>query len=259
MTRVSEADGPERDEPEPEGSNAPGDDASAHETAAGIGAGLAQAAERSGLGGFARDEALTARELLGALGGVRGLAEAILPGLVFLAVYAVWGALVPALAASVGLAVVFTVARLVARTPVTQAVAGLVGAGASAALALWTGRGEDNFVIGLWTNGAYATAILISLLVGWPLLGLAVGFLMGDGLAWKHDRKRYRAMQLLTLLWLGLFVARLAVQLPLYFAANVEGLALTRLLMGVPLYAVLLVLSWLVVRAVYPAGAARDE
>jgi len=258
VTTVSDPARGDRDEPEREpGEQA--DDLAAHEAAAGIGAGLAQAAERSGLGGLARDEALTARELLGALGGIRGLCEAILPGLVFLTIYAIWGELVPALAGSVGLAVVFTIARLIARTPVTQAVAGLVAAGASAALALWTGRGEDNFVIGLWTNGAYAAAILISLLVGWPLLGLAVGFLMGDGLAWKHDRRRYRAMQLLTVLWLGLFVARLAVQLPLYLAANVEGLALTRLLMGVPLYAVLLVLSWLVVRAVYPSGADRSE
>ena len=112
--------------------------------------------------------------------------------------------------------------------------------------------------VGFMAIGAYATAILISLLVGWPLIGLIVGFLMGDGTAWKRDRRKYRAMQLLTVVWLGLFVARLVVQLPFYFAGNVEALGATRLIMGVPLYALLLVFSWLVVRAVYPASE-RDR
>ena len=149
--------------------------------------------------------------------------------------------------------------RLAARSQPTQAIAGLIGVAASAALALWTGRAEDNYVLGFYTNAAYGTAMLVSLLVGWPLIGLVVGFLMGDGTAWKRDRRKYRAMQLLTLIWLGLFVARLAVQLPFYFAGNVEALGATRLLMGVPLYALALVFSWLLVRAVYPAAERRRE
>ena len=219
---------------------------------------LAAAAERAGLGSIAREESLSGRDLLKALGGLRGLAEAILPGLVFLLVYTLTRELTWALVASFGLAVTFTLVRLVTRSQPTQAIAGLIGVAASAALALWTGRAEDNYVLGFYTNAAYATAILISLLVGWPLIGLVVGFLMGDGTAWKRDRRKYRAMQLLTIVWLGLFVARLAVQLPFYFAGNVEALGATRLIMGVPLYALLLVFSWLVVRAVYPASE-RDR
>lgn len=228
-----------------------------------LGTGLAGAADRAGLGAIARGDELKPGELLGALGGFRGLAEAIVPGLVFLVVYTLSPktdqGLFVALAASVGLAVVFTVIRLVTRSQPSQAIAGLVAVGASAALALWTGNGRDNFVIGLWTNVAYAVAILISLLVRWPVIGLAVGFLMNDGVKWRNDRRRYRAMQILTISWLGLFVARLAVQAPLYFANNVEALAATKLIMGVPLYAILLVLSWLIVRAVYPSRPATAE
>lgn len=220
---------------------------------------LAAAAERAGLGGIAREQMLTPRDLLGALGGLRGLAEAILPGLVFLVVYTVTRELVWALVASLGLAVVFTLVRLVRRSGPTQAIAGLIGVGASAALALWTGRAEDNYVLGFYTNAAYGLALLISLLVGWPLVGLIVGFLMGDGTAWRADRRKLRAMQFLTIVWLGMFVARLVVQLPFYFAGNVEALGAMRLLMGVPLYALLLVFSWLVVRAVYPSHARAGE
>ncbi|TFV98909.1 DUF3159 domain-containing protein [Orlajensenia leifsoniae] len=213
---------------------------------------LAGAAEKAGLGQIARDETLSSGDILKALGGIRGLAEAILPGLVFLIVYTFAQDLVLALVTSVGLAAVFTVIRLATRTPVTQAFAGLIAVAASAALALWTGRGQDNFVLGLITNAAYVIALLTSLLVKWPLLGLAVGFLMGDGLAWKTDKRKYRAMVLITVCWLALFGLRLVVQLPLFFAGNVEALGVTKLLMGVPLYAILLVVSWLIVRTVYP-------
>ena len=50
---------------------------------------FAAAAEKSGFGPLARDERLTGRDLLGAVGGIRGILEALLPGLVFLVVYSV--------------------------------------------------------------------------------------------------------------------------------------------------------------------------
>jgi hypothetical protein len=229
---------------------------------------FAAAAEKSGLGAIARDERLTGRDLLGAIGGVRGILEALLPGLVFLVGYSVltsfagWEtqtALVPALAASVGLAVVFTTVRIMTKGQPTQAVAGLIGVLASAALALWTGNARDNYMIGFFTNAGYALALLVSVLVRWPALGLIVGFLMGDGVAWRDDRRKYRAAQFLTFVWIGLFVARLAVQVPFYLADNVEALGATRLLMGVPLYALVLVFTWLVVRAVYPSSRTAAE
>ena len=260
---------PERDdEPSavPDAPDAAGDPSTGQ--AGEFGRQFAEAMSQSGLGALARDEKLSGRDLLTAVGGVRGILEALLPGLVFLIVYSVltsfmgWAtqaALVPALVTSVGLAVIFTIVRLVTKGQPTQAIAGLIGVLASAALALWTGNARDNYVLGFFTNAAYALALIISLLVRWPALGLIVGFLMGDGLAWKQDRRKYRAAQFLTLVWVGLFVARLAVQVPFYLVDNVEALGATRLLMGVPLYALVLVFSWLVVRAVYPTSARASE
>ena len=46
---------------------------------------------------------------------------------------------------------------------------------------------------------------------------------------------------------------------PFYLVDNVEALGATRLLMGVPLYALVLVFSWLVVRAVYPSSSRSGE
>jgi hypothetical protein len=52
------------------------------------------------------------------------------------------------------------------------------------------------------------------------------------------------------------------VELPLYFANTPEAtsaLALTKLLMGVPLYAPLLLVSWFIVRAVFDVGDAKKD
>jgi Protein of unknown function (DUF3159) len=229
-----------------------------------IGEGLAAAARKSGLGQLADSDGPTGRALLGALGGIRGLLESILPGLVFLILFTFTSNVPLSLGVSVGVAVIFTIVRLIGRSPVTQAVAGLIVVGASAILALITGRAENNFVLGFWIDGAFAVAILISILVRWPLIGLVAGYLVGDGVDWRSHKGQFRAMQALSFLWFLLFAARLAVQLPLYFAhsdAATSALALAHLLMGIPLYAPLLLVSWFIVRAVFQLDEkkAREE
>lgn len=220
-----------------------------------LGESLARAARNSGMGQLVDGDAPTGAALLAALGGVRGLLETILPGLVFLILFTFTQNVPLSIGVSVAVAVVFTVVRVVGKTPITQALAGLIGVGLSAIFALITGRGEDNFILGIWTNAAYAAALLISILVRWPLIGLAAGYLMGDGLAWRSVRSKFRVMQALTFLWFLLFAARLLVQVPLYLAHTDEAtsaLALTKLLMGVPLYAPLLLVTWFVVKGQFP-------
>lgn len=220
-----------------------------------LGESLAKAARNSGMGQLVDGETPTGTALLSALGGVRGLLESILPGLVFLILFTFTQNVPLSIVVSVAVAVVFTVVRIVGKTPVTQALAGLIVVGISAILALITGRGEDNFVLGIWLNAAYAAALLISILVRWPLIGLAAGYLMGDGLAWRSVKSKLRVMQALTFLWFLLFAVRLLVQVPLYFAhtdAATSALALTKLLLGVPLYAPLLLITWFVVKKQFP-------
>lgn len=215
----------------------------------------AAVAKKSGMDRLAAADAAAGTALLAALGGVRGLVETIVPGLVFLVLFTVTENVPLALGSSVGVAVVFVIARAVTRSPMTQAVAGLIGVGASAILALITGRAQDNFVLGLWLNAAYALALLISMAIRWPVIGLAAGYLMGDGVAWRDRRGRFRLMQALTFCWFLLFAVRLAVGLPLYYAGATSALAVATLAMGVPLYALVLILTWLVIRSVYGGAA----
>ncbi|CAN5188454.1 DUF3159 domain-containing protein [soil metagenome] len=212
---------------------------------------VGDAVRRSGIGQVTPGEVPTASSLLGAIGGVRGLIESILPGLGFLVLYSLTKSLLLSVLVPVGIAVVFIVLRLTQRTPLTQAFAGIAGIAISALLALITGRPEDNFLPGIIINSVSLAVLLISLIVRWPLIGVIVGFLTNEGTAWRSNRAHRRVLYIATWLWCGLFSLRLIVEAPLYFAGEIEWLAGTKLLLGVPLYAAFLWVTWLLVRAVY--------
>ncbi|WP_164233808.1 DUF3159 domain-containing protein [Microbacterium hydrocarbonoxydans] len=238
--------------------SAPGPDAERDQSASElIGAALGGAARRAGLD--PADSASTHKVVWSAMGGWRGILESVLPSLAFVILFTITPEpLILALGVSVGLAAVFTVVRLIQKSPPSAAIGGLVAAGAAAGLALWTGRGQDNFVPGLITNAAYGTVLLVSALIGWSLIGLAVGFLMGEGTAWRQDRRKRRAFLWLGVAWAALFFARLAVQLPLYLAGEVTALGTLKLIMGLPLFAPMIAVTWLVVRALYPRASGAD-
>ncbi|HYJ51463.1 MAG TPA: DUF3159 domain-containing protein [Microbacterium sp.] len=222
-----------------------------------LGAALGGAAKRAGLD--PTESATTGHVVWRAMGGWRGILESVVPGLVFIVVYTITidpetgdGNLWLSLALSVGIAAVFTIARLIARQPVAAAIGGLLAALVAAAFAAFTGEASNNFIPGFVTNVLYGSAFLISALVGWSLIGLAVGFLMGEGTAWRADKRKRRAFFWLAIAWASLFAARLLVQLPLYFADNVAALGTLKLVMGLPLFAPLVAVTWLAVRALYP-------
>ncbi|GAA3209064.1 DUF3159 domain-containing protein [Microbacterium terregens] len=222
-----------------------------------LGAALGGAALRAGLD--PADGAPTGHVVWRAMGGWRGILESVLPSLVFVVVFTVTydptaqaGNLWLSLGLSVGLAAIFTIIRLATKSPPSAAIGGLLATAGAAALALWTGRGQDNFVLGFFTNAAYGTAFLVSALIGWSLIGLAVGFLMSEGTRWRADKRKRRVFFWLAIAWAALFAVRLAVQLPLYFAGDVTALGTLKLIMGLPLFAPLVAVTWLAVRALYP-------
>lgn len=218
---------------------------------------LAAAAHKSAFGHVTPGEAPSGAALLAAIGGVRGIVESVLPGLLFLIVYTLTQELLPSVLIPMAIAVVFVIARVVTKSPATPAVVGAVGIAASALLAIISGRASENFLLGFYINGAWLLALLISLIARWPLVGVIVGLLRSEGSTWRGDRAKFRVAVITTWLWVGLFGLRLAVELPLYFADETQWLAGTKLLLGLPLYAGMLWVTWLLVRAVYAREVPR--
>ncbi|GAA2222162.1 DUF3159 domain-containing protein [Herbiconiux moechotypicola] len=216
---------------------------------------FARAARNAGIGQVAPGETPTGSSLLRAIGGVRGLIESILPGLGFLVLYTFTKNLPLAVIAPIAVSVVFVVVRLATRSAVMPAIAGLIGVGVSAGLALFTGRAEDNFLLGIVINVVCLVALLVSLVVRRPLIGVIVSLLANDPGGYRADRAKGRVVLVATWCWVGLFSIRLLAELPLYFAGETELLGSVKLILGVPFYAIVLWVTWLLVRAAYSKTA----
>ena len=141
-----------------------------------------------------------------------------------------------------------TVVRIVRRETLQYALAGFAGVALAAFVADRTGRAEDFFLPGLLLNAAYAAAYLVSIVVRRPLLGILLESVAGRGWAWIKDRELVRVYSRASWIWVGVFTLRLAVQLPLYLAGAVVALGIAKAAMGLPIFAVAIWLSYLVLR-----------
>jgi Protein of unknown function (DUF3159) len=193
------------------------------------------------------------------IGGPRGLAESVLPMTVFTVVWAFSHDVQRSVLAAVVPAVLFLVWRLVAREPVTQAIGGLLGIGLGAGLALLTGRAQDFFVPGIVKNLGFAALYAVSSLVRYPLIGLLLGFTLGEDLRWRRVPARMRVYQQATWVWVAMFAVRALVQGRLYTQGDAATLGFVNLLLGLPLFGVAVALTWLIVRRVPPARAPQEK
>jgi hypothetical protein len=197
-------------------------------------------------------EAMTSAKppsLTDAVGGPLGVAESALPAAAFVLTYTASGQDTrAAVIAAVMLGVIFAVARIVRGQTVQFALAGLGGLALSAYVVSRTGKAEDFFLPGLLANAGYALAYLISILVRWPLLGVIIATLRGGDMSWRKDPREVRAYSRASWVWVALFSLRLSVQLPLYLASALTALGVARIAMGIPLFAIGIWLSWLILR-----------
>lgn len=196
--------------------------------------------------------------LLGAMGGVRGLVESLLPGVAFLVLYTITRDVVISVLVPLGIAVAFVAVRVLTKGQPTLAFAGLIGVGVSAAIALFTGEAENNFLWGFIVNSVVLIALVISLIAKRPLVGFIVAGLTGTPHAWRTEPAKRAVAVRATWMWVAVVALRLAVQIPLYVAEATTALAATKLIMGVPLYGAALWVTWLMVRSV-SGTPSRDD
>lgn len=187
-------------------------------------------------------------DVMGSVGGWRGLAEASLPAAGFLVAYLLTEDLVPAILLAVGMGAVFTIIRLLQRGSLIQSFSGLIGVGICAAFAYFSGDARGYYEPGFFINVVYLIGFGVSVLVKWPFMGILFGLIRGEGFDWRHDSARRRRYALATWIIAAVLAARLLVQFPLYLVDNVAALGVTRLVMGVPLYALALWLGWMLTR-----------
>ncbi|QGK69492.1 DUF3159 domain-containing protein [Allosaccharopolyspora coralli] len=187
--------------------------------------------------------------LLEQLGGVSGLAYSAVPIVVFVLVNSL-SSLVPAIWAAMGVALLIAVIRVVRKEPLQPAISGVIGVAVCSYIAYRSGEAKGFFLLGIWTNLIYGGAFLASVVVRWPLVGVAWSALNSLGMGWRKQRKALVAYDIATVSWTAVFAAKYVVQQWLYAADETGWLAVARIAMGYPLTGLALIVTvWAVRRA----------
>ena len=189
-------------------------------------------------------------KVLGALGGTRGLIDSGVPSIVFLVAFNVSHDLNKSAIAAIALSVIFAISRLVKRETLQHAISGVIGVAFCALLARHTGKAADFYLPGLIINAIYGLLYTFANLIGWPILGVLLGPILGENFAWRKNAARKRAYVRVGWLWVALFFSRLLIQYPLYKANQLNWLGTARLAMGYPLFIAVGWGTWLILRKV---------
>lgn len=190
--------------------------------------------------------------VINALGGKKGLIDSGLPSIVFLVAFNVNHDLKIAIWAALSLSILLGIIRLAKKDTIQHSISGILGVLICAYFANRSGNASDFYIPKLLTNLGYGSAYLIANLVGWPLLGIVLGPLLGENFEWRHNLERKKMYIRASWIWVVMFFTRIAVQYPIYRSGNVNLLGTVNLAMGYPLFFAAAYGSWLVIKTAPP-------
>jgi hypothetical protein len=187
--------------------------------------------------------------LFSAVGGWRTVAEGVASRVLFLVAYLLTGQVLTSALIAVGGVFVLAVVRLCTAGKVWQPAIGLIVVGVSALLAGSTGHAVDFYLTAVLLQAGGGVVFLLSMLVRWPVIGLVMGTVRGEGLAWRRDRRQRRRYYVCTAVFLAKFTIATAVLVPLYLAGTVIPLGIAATLLGgAPAAGVCVYLCWRILR-----------
>jgi hypothetical protein len=198
--------------------------------------------------------------LLDLLGGRRSALDATAPTVVFVIVLLAsdgtrsdtglrWS-----LAAGVLTALAVGAFRLCRGQRPRAAVVGLLPVIGGAAVATWTGRAEDFFLLRIFANAGSALAWTVSIWIRWPLLGVVTGALLRQGGRWRADPDLYTGYQRGSWWWAASFWFRTAVLTGLWLVEQPILLGIAQIALSWPLTTLVLLASWRELRRSLPPG-----
>ena len=187
------------------------------------------------------------------LGGRASAVDASLPPLVFGVGWLVVGRSITAGAvAAVAVSLVLALWRWRAGARPLAVLASLLAVLVGSIIAVRTGNAADFFLVRFGSNLVSAVAWVVSIALRWPLLGVVVATPLGQGKRWRRDPELLSAYNWASWVWVGQYVARLAVFLPLWWANAVFALGVAQVVLTWPLVAACVAVSWWVLRKRLP-------
>ena len=192
------------------------------------------------------------------LGGTKGLIDSGVPAVVFLIVFNLTKELNTAIWVALSLSMTLAIIRLIMKDTIQHSVSGVIGVLICAYFANRSGNAIDFYWPKLLVNLGYGTAYLIANLVGWPILGLVLGPLLGENVTWRNNPARKKMYIKASWIWVAMFFTRFAVQFPIYLSKDVNLLGTVNLAMGYPLFIATAYATWLVIKAGPPVQKVTD-
>jgi hypothetical protein len=197
-------------------------------------------------------------KVVNALGGKKGLIDSGVPSIVFLIVFNISKEVNTAIMSALALSLILAIYRLIKKDTIQHSVSGVIGVLICAYFANRSGNATDFYIPKLLTNLGYGTVYLIANLVGWPILGVVLGPLLGENFTWRNNPARKRMYVKASWIWVAMFFSRIAVQYPIYKSGNVNLLGTVNLAMGYPLFFAAAYGTWLVIKSGPPAVKVSD-
>lgn len=228
-------------------------------------------------------EELLRDRISGAIGGWRGALESALPTAAFVVVWTVTAELRPTLIASVGALLVLALVRLGRHETLRFVGYAAVAVAIAAFFALRSGKAQDAFLPGLLQSGAVGLLFLVTNLVRWPIFGFLISAgdpellaaserLKASGrkgapededslalaaqdeailkeafVGWRRHSGIVSVATRLGWVFVGLYVLRLGVMVPLYLAGQVTALGISKIVLGWPAYLLAVLVMVLVI------------
>ena len=197
-------------------------------------------------------------KVVNALGGKKGLIDSGVPSIIFLVVFNISKEVNTDIMSALALSLILAIFRLIKKDTIQHSVSGVIGVLICAYFANKSGNASDFYIPKLLTNLGYGTVYLIANLVGWPILGVVLGPLLGENFTWRNNPARKRMYVKASWIWVAMFFSRIAVQYPIYKSGNVNLLGTVNLAMGYPLFFAAAYGTWLVIKSGPPAVKVAD-
>ncbi|MFE0461565.1 DUF3159 domain-containing protein [Kitasatospora sp. NPDC058965] len=213
----------------------------------------------------AAEDAAASREaadtVMAAFGGVRGLIDTTVPGLVFIATFTVTHQVSAAAWAAVGLCLLLVLVRLLRRETVKHAFSGVFGVAIGAFFAMRTGKAQNFYLPGLLYSVGYCLALAVSALVRWPLIGVMLGPVTGEMFTWRTQNPgRLKAYTKATWAWVAIMSIKPLVLFPLYFTGDANLLGWLKVALAYPPLLLAMYVTWqILVKAPPPIKAAVPD
>lgn len=183
------------------------------------------------------------------VGGPSGLIQSAIPSLIFVSVQSVFG-IGAGSTIAIAAALLILIARRIRRLTIRPAIGGVVGVVISSVIAYRTGDARDYFLPDIWGYAICAVVLAVSVLVRWPLAGVVWSALNGTSMQWRTDRKARTGYSIATATAVVAFVLRAATLLWFYRQGEAGAMALMRVVVSYPMWAVVGVVSaWSIRRA----------